>query len=132
MKKITLKNIQDYSSYAACSFARMFTVYVREELKKSEYKGKDCKGSTRKKLKRFFENVRVGAIAVAVRSFSCPYFEKFYFENFKHLDFILKNAENRMGFRLKNWTKSPDYAFIIWLAFVEFCNDIEYNIFDQE
>ena len=127
MKKITLKNIQDYSSNMVYSFGPAFVRIIKKELK--EYNG-----TTKERLKSFLENMQAcgcwgGMIKEYIYNEDC---KKFYIKHIDDLEEYIEELGERFGDLIKKPNHLPRYTFVVWFAFNEFCDDLESNIFDEE
>lgn len=125
MKKITLKNINDYSKNMNYSFSKPFLKIIKAELK-------DYSGTTKERLKGFLENMQGcgcqgGMIGKFIYNSDCL---KFYIKHIEELEEYISELEESLGSPIK--TSSFRYTQVVWFAFEEFCHDIYCNIFKKE
>ena len=127
MKKITLKNIQEFSSNMNYSFAPAFLQIIKNELQ-------GYNGTTKERLKSFLENMQgCGCQGGMIKEFNynedC---KKFYTKHIDDLEEYIDELGERFGDLIKKPNGVPRYTFVVWLAFDEFCDDLEFNIFGNE
>jgi hypothetical protein len=127
MKKITLKNIKEFSDSMNYSFSKPFLKIIKEEMK-------GYNGNTEERLKGFLADMQQsgcqgGMIGKYVYDKDC---KKFYTAHIDELEEYIDELETRLGDLVKKPKNYPRYTFAVWLAFEEFCNNIYYNIFENE
>ena len=125
-KKLTLKTIKEHVNSMNYSFANAFYQIIKNELK-------GYSGNTKEKLVSFLAYMegigcKGGMIQKFIHNEDC---KKFYT---KHIEDLEKYTEikERFGDFIKNSKGLPRYTFVVWLAFEEFCSDLDFNIFDKE
>ena len=126
MKKITLKTIKEHANSMNYSFANPFYLIIKNELQ-------GYSGTTKEKLVSFLAYMegigcQGGIIQKFIHNEDC---RKFYIKHIDDLEEYIEVLGERFGDLIKKPNGLPRYTFVVWFAFNEFCDDLEFNIFDK-
>lgn len=119
-------NLLSFSHYSSMSYAQDFIDIVIN--KTEDY---DRNGSFEDNLKGFLNDLRYGGcISGMISEFIYNSDTKeFYIKHLDDLESFLDDLEDGIGQPVENKNELLRYTFLVWLAFEEFCYDLNNNIF---
>lgn len=122
----TLSNLLDKSNYKEYSFVEEFNNIIENNI--SGYNGK-----TKEQLKSFFEDLQHGGcisglISDFVYNHDC---KTFYISHIDDLEDFKIELEQSIGEAIKGRNSLPNYTFLCWLCFEEYCYDLYNSLFEN-